>query len=135
MTDEEKLLLYAEEYVADKSLADKYKKSAEVNNTEIKRLMVALGKTEVVLDDGTCVVYSVSKTDEVDEVKLLKVLKEFAPETRCIKTKEYIDSEILANEIYRGELNDDALCAMDDCRSVKETPKLTIKKPKKGKKK
>ena len=47
-------------------------------------------------------------------------------------TKEYIDMDILEQEIYHGRLSQDALVAMDSCREVKEIQKLDIRKAKKG---
>ena len=64
---------------------------------------------------------------------LLIKLKQFVPDTPCIKTKEYVDMDTLESEIYHGSFSEDALKAMDKCKSVKLTPTLTISIAKKGK--
>lgn len=129
----ERLKVCATEYVADKAEESKLKKRLESNNSEIKELMQFFGQDEVELDDGTRVVYSVTQKTSLDEEKLLIQLKKYAPDTKCIKTKEYIDMDILENEIYHEKLSAEALSAMDSCRNVKEVPTLNIRKAKKGK--
>ena len=136
MADQEqldRLKQCATEYVADKAEESKLKKRIESNNTSIKQLMELLKKEEVELDDGSKVVYSVTKREVLDEELLIKKLKQFAPDTQCIKQKEYVDMDILESEIYKGDLSNEALSAMDECRNVKEVPTLNIKKAKKGK--
>ena len=133
MTDEERLKHCAAEYVADKAEESKLKKRLESNNTSIKQLMELLNKEDVELDDGTKIVYGITKRESLDEDKLIKLLKEYAPDTQCIKKKEYIDMDILESEIYKGDFSEDAMLAMDSCRNVKEIPTLNIKKAKKGK--
>ncbi len=133
MTDLEQLKQCAMEYVADKAEESKLKKRIESNNTSIKSLMEILKMEDVELDDGSKVHYGVTKKESLDEEKLLVQLKKYAPDTKCIKTKEYIDMDILESEIYHEQLPDEAMAAMDSCRNVKEVPTLTIKKAKKGK--
>ena len=139
MTDQEKqtalseLKTRAEEYVSDKAEESVLKKRLENNNTSIKALMELLNQADIILDSGATVCYGVTKKETIDEEALIKQLKKLAPETQCIKTKEYIDMDILANEIYKGDFSDDIIEAIDACRKVKEIPTLTIKKAKKGK--
>ena len=133
MTDQERLRQYAMEYVADKAEESKLKKRIESNNTSIKQLLELLKQDEVKLDDGTTVVCDIRKRETLDEDKLLEKLHKYAPDTECIKTKEYIDMDILESEIYHSKLSDEALTAMDECRNVKEIPTLLIRKPKKEK--
>lgn len=120
------------EYAEDKAQESKLKKRLESNNASIKQLMELLDKDEIELDNGTKIVYSITTRESLDEEKLLVQLKMFAPETRCIQTKEYVDMDILEDEIYHGNLSDEALKAMDSCRNVKEIPTLNIRKSKKG---
>ena len=121
----------AAQYVQYKNEITPIEKKCKSLNTSIKNLMEVLKVDDVALDDGSSLKYTISKSESLDEEKLIKQLKHFAPFTRCIRTKEYIDMEILESEIYHGELSDDALCAMDSCRKVKEIVKLEIKKGKK----
>jgi hypothetical protein len=121
----------ATQYVQYKNEIAPIEKKCKALNTSIKSLMEVLKVDDVQLDDGSTLKYTISKSESLDEEKLIKQLKHFAPFTQCIKTKEYIDMDILESEIYHGDLSDDALCAMDSCRKTKEIVKLEIKKGKK----
>ena len=133
MTELEQLKQCATEYVADKAAESKLKKRLESNNTSIKQLMELLKMEDVELDDGSKVHYGVTVKESLDEEKLLAQLKKYAPDTQCIKTKEYIDMDVLESEIYHDRLSAEAMAAMDTCRNEKLVPTLTIKKAKKGK--
>lgn len=124
------LKLWAEEYVSVKAEADKYKKLSDNLNDNIKRGMELLGKEEVELADGSRVCYGITKRESIDEEKLIAQLHKYAPDTQCIKTKEYIDMEVLENELYKGDFSQDAMTAMDKCRIIKEIPTLNIRKSK-----
>lgn len=128
-----KLVACATEYAKDKAVESVLKKRLDSNNKTIKALMELLKQDSVTTKDGDIVCYSVRTKDDLDEEALIKVLHKLAPETNCIKTKEYIDMDILENEIYHGVLSDETLQAMDKCKTVKEIPTLTIKKAKKEK--
>ena len=134
MSEQEKQLAelqnLAENYLKVKPELDALDKKCKSLNTSIKALMETLNFDAFAVGDKE-IVYSVQKRESLDEEKLIKQLKHFAPFTKCIKTKEYIDMDILEGEIYNGELSDDALCAMDSCRNVKEIPMLKIVKGKK----
>lgn len=133
MKDEERLKEIAADYIADKAEEAKIKKRLESNNASIKQLMETLKCDYVELDDGSKVVYSIVKRESIDEEKLIDTLKKFAPNTKCIKTKEYVDMDVLEGELYHNTLPEKAVSAMDDCRIVKETPTLTVRKARKGK--
>ena len=123
----------AADYANDKSLETILKKKIENNNTSIKALFEMLGEDTITLDSGVTVCYGITHKESLDEEKLIAVLKKQSPDTECIKTKEYIDMDVLENEIYHEKFSDETMKAMDDCRNVKEIPTLTIKKAKKGK--
>ena len=131
MTEKE-LKAMASEFVTVKAEADKYKKQVENLNTNIKQAMELLNADSVELDDGSKVVYSITKKTSLDEEKLLKVLNN-EPNTLSIKTKQCVDMDILESEIYHDKISSETLNAMEECRIVKEIPTLTIKKAKKGK--
>ena len=133
MTDLETLKIYAAEYVSAKAQEAQIKKRVESANSSIKEFMKKLNLDEVELEDGSKVCYGITHKESLDEDKLLLQLKKFAPDTQCIKTKEYVDMDILESEIYHEKLSAEAMCALDTCRNVKEIPTLTIKKAKKGK--
>ena len=132
MTEQE-LQALAKEYVEQKAILDPLKKRVDSINSNIKLAMQALETDCVELEDGSKVVYSVSTSNDFNEEKLLSVLHKFAPDTQCIKTKEYIDTDILESELYHERFSNETLEKMDECRVVKEIPKLTIKKAKKEK--
>ena len=132
MTEQE-LQALAKEYVEQKAILDPLKKRVDSINSNIKLAMQALETDCVELEDGSKVVYSVSTSNDFNEEKLLAVLNKFAPDTQCIKTKEYIDTDILESELYHERFSNETLEKMDECRVVKEIPKLTIKKAKKEK--
>lgn len=133
MTDFEALKVYAAEYVSAKAQEAQIKKRVESANSSIKEFMKKLNLDEVELEDGSKVCYGITHKESLDEDKLLLQLKKFAPDTQCIKTKEYIDMDILESEIYHEKLSAEAMSALDTCRNVKEIPTLTIKKAKKDK--
>lgn len=139
MTEQEKqarmleLKERATDYANDKSVEAILKKKIENNNVSIKALFEMLGEDAITLDSGVELHYGITRKESLDEDLLLLRLKEYAPDTKCIKTKEYIDMEVLENEIYHEKLSDQAMNALNDCRVVKEIPTLTIKKAKKGK--
>lgn len=132
MNELETLRQYAQEYVADKAEESVLKKRLEKNNANIKALMELLGLPDVELDDGSKVHYSVTKKVSLDEEKLIEYLHKYAPDTQCIKTKEYIDMDTLESEIYHEQLPTEMVSAMEKCTRVKEVPTITIKKGKKG---
>lgn len=139
MTEQEKqakmleLKERAAEYASDKAVEATLKKKIENNNTSIKALFEMLGEDAITLDNGVTVCYGITHKESIDEEKLIEVLKVHAPDTECIKTKEYIDTDVLENEMYHDKFSEDAMKAMADCHNVKEIPTLTIKKAKKGK--
>jgi len=134
MTELEQLKMWADGYIFSKQEADKFKKQADSLNTNIKQAMENLGMEDVELDDGSRVHYSVTRKSSIDEEKLIEYLHKYAPDTECIKTREYIDMDTLESEIYNEKLPTEMVAAMETCTHVKEIPTLTIKSAKKGKK-
>lgn len=132
MTEQE-LKQLAQEYVSGKAELDKLKKRVDSINSEIKTAMEEAKLNEVETESGAVVRYGITRKESLDEDMLLIKLKQTAPDTTCIKTKEYVDMDILEGEIYHGLVPKEALMAMDKCKSVKLTPTLTISKAKKGK--
>ena len=132
MTEQE-LKELAQVYVYHKAELDLLKKKVDKINADIKAAMEKAKLNEVVTESGAIVKYGITRKESLDEEMLLGKLKELVPDTECIKTKEYIDMDVLESEIYHGYLSKEALQAMDKCTSVKLTPVLTISKAKKGK--
>ena len=130
MTEQE-LKQLANEYVSTKKEFDTLKKKTDSLNQSLKLNMEMSNLDDIELDDGSKVCLGITKRESLDEEKLLVQLKKYAPDTQCIKTKEYIDMDILEKEIYNDKLPSEALSAFDTCRNVKEIPTITIKKGKK----
>jgi len=132
MTEQE-LKELAQVYVYHKAELDLLKKKVDKINADIKEAMEKAKLNEVETESGAIVKYGITRKESMDEDMLLIKLKQFVPDTPCIKTKEYVDMDTLESEIYHGSFSEDALKAMDKCKSVKLTPTLTISKAKKGK--
>jgi len=132
MTEPE-LKQLANEYVFTKKEFDTLKKKTDSLNQSLKLNMEMSNLDDIELDDGSKVCLGITKRESLDEDKLLVQLKKYAPDTQCIKTREYIDMDILEKEIYNDKLSSAALSAFDACRNVKEIPTITIKKAKKVK--
>ena len=112
-----------------KQIVDGYKKPIEEANKEIKSIMSSNNLSEFE-SGGFKAKYSVSISEGFDESKLIKVIKDtLAPEDpklkEIIKTKEYVDMEILEDAIYNGII---PASKLQSCKTRKETPRLTITK-------
>lgn len=115
-------------YATNKSELDSYKKLCDLQNTQIKELMVNEDLTEKTVGDWTAK-YSVTTRESFNEDKLLQVCQ-IAGIKEVIKTKEYIDMEALESAIYNGKISEELLLEIDKCREVKEVPTLMISKKK-----
>ena len=112
-----------------KQIVDGYKKPIEEANKEIKSIMSSKNLSEFE-SGGFKAKYSVSVSEGFDESKLIKVIKDtLAPEDpklkEIIKTKEYVDMEILEDAIYNGII---PAAKLQSCKTRTETPRLTITK-------
>lgn len=115
-------------FYEDKQLADKYKKSAEEYNKEIKQLMSTINKDEFETDSGLIAKISVQKRESFIEEALLQKIKELKV-PGIIKTKEYVDMDLLEDAIYNEKLDASELTT---CRKIQEVVTLKVSK-KKGK--
>lgn len=132
-----------ERYGKNKAVVDSYKKDIDEDNKEIKRLIVDQG-VPVEGKDGSfkaysenyTATYSVSKTEDFDENKLILKLKDLINKAdieslpaikKCIVYKPTVDMEALENAIYLGTISASEL---SDCRVSKETARLVVKKNK-----
>lgn len=115
-------------FYENKQLADKYKKSAEEYNKEIKQLMSTINKDEFETDSGLIAKISVQKRESFIEEALLQKIKELKV-PGIIKTKEYVDMDLLEDAIYNEKLDASELTT---CRKIQEVVTLKVSK-KKGK--
>ena len=65
----------------------------------------------------------------MNEEKLLTLLKEKGYET-VIRTKEYVDMDLLEDALYHDRIDKDTVVEMDKCRESKEIVQLRISKKK-----
>lgn len=118
-------------YFTNNSEMKDYKKICDTQNTKIKEMMKAESITEKVTDLYTAKV-SVETRESFIEEKLIEVLRKYgivAP----IKTKEYVDMEVLEDILYKGVLSPSLIEDLDKCKDVKEIVKLRVAKNKKKK--
>lgn len=116
-------------YALNKNELDSYKKICDKENAEIKARMAELDMDEVIAGDYVAKL-TIQKRETMDEDMLLEVLRN-NNYTNVIRTKEYVDMDLLEREIYNGNVDKDTLVAMQKCKSVKEVPTLKIVKAKK----
>jgi len=129
MTLEELIPLYGQQ----KQDFDSLKKVVDTHNSEIKKLMLDGCMSEKTVDGykATC---SVTERETLNEVKLLEILKQAKINVNgLIKTREFVDMDVLEDAIYKDLIPEDVLVSMDTCREVKEvvTLRVTKAKPKK----
>lgn len=116
-------------YALNKNELDSYKKICDKENAEIKARMAELDMDEVIAGDYVAKL-TIQKRESMDEDMLLEILRN-NDYTDIIRTKEYVDMDLLEREIYNGNIDSDTLVAMQKCKSVKEVPTLKIVKAKK----
>ena len=120
-------------YISTKSDADCLKKVAEKHNNEIKKIMAELDMPEYTTDNGYTVKYISSTRTTMNEDKLLdKLLLMDGIPDGLIKTKQYVDLDMLENLIYKGDLDKDILDSISGCVTEKEVVQLRISKAKEG---
>lgn len=125
-TQKELLNSIIECFYKDKQIADKYKKSAEEYNKEIKDIMADIKIDEFETDNGLIAKLTHKQLESFNEEKLLAKIKELNI-PGIIKTREYVDMEALENAIYNENIDASELST---CREVKETIALKVTKKK-----
>lgn len=116
-------------YALNKNELDSYKKICDKENAEIKAKMSELDMDEVIAGDYVAKL-TIQKRESMDEDMALEILRN-NDYTNVIRTKEYVDMDLLEREIYNGNIDSDTLVALLKCKSVKEVPTLKIVKAKK----
>ena len=118
-------------YYDNKQYLDFYKKQCDAENAKIKELM-AEQKIKDFEVGGIVAKYVIQNKESMDEYKLLTLLKERGYEN-VIKTKEYVDMDLLEDALYHDAIDKDTVIEMDKCREVKEVIQLRISKKKEKK--
>ena len=120
------------QYAENKNILDDYKKLCDTENKQIKEMMEE-GSYEA---GGYKATKSVQVRESMNEDKLLDVLKQYAigyDENKLIKTKEYVDMDVLESMLYKGMIDKEVLMQIDKCRETKEVVTLRISKVKEKK--
>ena len=128
MTNKEQLNELIPIYALNKNELDSYKKLVDRDNAIIKSLMKEEKLDEWDTEKHTAKI-SVSQRQTMNEDKLLDVIKTM-DRPDLIKTKEYVDMDLLEKALYNGEINPKEL---DICMTTKEvvTLKVSARKEKK----
>lgn len=127
MTLQELIPVYAE----NKAELDSYKKICDKENAEIKEIMLAENLSEETVD-GYVAKITKSNRESFNEEKLLEIAHNEGI-SEIVKTKEYIDYDILEDAIYNGKISEDILLKIATAKEVKEIITLKVSKVKKGK--
>lgn len=104
-------------YYTNKIEADSYKKIVDKDNAQIKDIMLELGMTRIITEDGLQAVCSVAEKETFIEDALIQKIKSLGVKG-IIKRKEYVDMEALENAIYHGHLNAAELASCQEKKSV-----------------
>lgn len=119
------------QYAENKSILDDYKKICDDENKQIKEMMEE-GSYEA---GGYKATKSVQIRESMNEDKLLDILQNISGsyENGLIKTKEYVDMDVLESMLYKGLIDKEVLMEIDKCRESKEVVTLRISKVKEKK--
>ena len=115
------------------------KKICDTEKSQIKTEMEQRNIKGSVATDKYKVTYSVAERETLNEDKMLEILQadwnNRYPNMPCpyIKSKPYIDMDVLETVLYAGEIPDDVVLLLDTCRDVKEVVTLRCSKVKKNK--
>lgn len=117
------------QYVEVKLIYDEAKKKEAELNKQIKAIMSEKGLNEVQWND-TVIQYSERTSDVYDEEAMLGYMRKHKAFAPCIKTKEYMDADVLEDLMYKGEISKKLQAGLDEFRTTKITQVLKIKKGK-----
>ena len=130
------------QYAENKAMLDDYKKICDTENKQIKELM----KDDSYEAGGYRATKSVTTRDSLNEDKIFNSLDDdlraYFEENNIIKTKEYIDTDILEAIIYglnnKKDIESKKLLTnlvelLDKCRDTKEVVTLRVSKVKEKK--
>ena len=121
MTNKEQLNELIPNYAFNKNEMDSYKKICDRDNAIIKSLMQEEKLDEWNTNTHTAKI-SVSQRQTINEDKLLDVIKTM-DRIDLIKTKEYVDMDLLEKALYNGEIDAGDI---DSCMTIKEVVTLKV---------
>lgn len=118
-------------YGSNKTQLDELKTVVDGDNKEIKSICKALS-VDTMEVDGWKMNYSVVTKHNVNEAKMLEIVKHWWAEKNgskhCpyIRVEEHIDNEAIQDAIYNGEFDKETLLALRACDTEKPEEKLRI---------
>lgn len=115
-------------YYEMKKEMDSYKAQVDADNKEIKEIMKRENLEKENCGEYTAK-YTVIDKSYFNEEKLIAKLK-LMGNTEAIKTKEYVDMDILEKQMYNGEVN---ALEIASCKVPKTEERLIVKKTTKEK--
>lgn len=116
-------------YIADKQKESEIKSRTSEENKQIKRMFTAKNIKSFDGDTGT-VKLTVEKHESFRENDLIEFLKESGFSDDIVKTKEYIDFDVLESAMYHETIPMDVQKKMSEFKDVSEVVKLRISKKK-----
>lgn len=125
MNEKMKLSELIQKYAVEKNQLDMCKNICDKLNTDIKRIMQDEQLDEYTAGNYTAKI-TVSQRTAINEDKILLRVKEL-DRFDLIKTKEYVDTDLLEKALYQQEIAPDDI---SDCFNTKDITTLKIKKAK-----
>lgn len=119
------------QYAFNKGELDSYTKICKEENEQIKAALVELGENEY-STSGYTVKRIVAVKESMNEAKLLEVLKQNGIDV-AVKTKEYVDMDVLEAYLYNNTPSADFARQLESCRTTTETVQLRLSKAKEKK--
>ena len=114
------------EYFSVKEEMDSCKKLCDEMNADIKAKMTDVSSYTT---NGYTAKITIQKRESFNEGKLLETLKNIGA-TDAIKTKEYVDMDVLESLIFNNVIPAENLPKIGDCKEVKEVTVLKVTKAK-----
>ena len=116
------------QYALNKAELDSYTKICKEENEQIKAALVELGEDSYSAG-GYTVKRIVAVKESMNEAKLIEVLRQNGI-TDAIKTREYVDMNVLEAFLYNNEPSADLARQLESCRTTTETVQLRLSKAK-----
>lgn len=115
------------EYGTLNSDLNNLKRNVDTLNKEIKAEMKERELTSYETNGWTAT-YQIRKSESIDEDKLIDVLTKANVADGIVKYKPYVDEAALESAIYNNKLSQDILIELNQCKIVKETIALVVKR-------
>ena len=124
-------------YFSNKNNEKNLKKVIDEQNKQLKEILTD-GDTYATEDgdymysyNGLVVKLHNTEKKSLNEEKLLEIAHKHKDLAPVIKTKEYIDMDVLEDMMYRGDISLAIKKEISKCEEIKVTPTLTVKEEKK----